>query len=358
MSNVACPLTLKLGPEVEYQLISKVILIGDSDSVGHYVTKTRLKNATYLYNDLQRRGSLTELGPLHILEDFDPNTTFVLYLRASKACIEADFAKIPPPSKEITPVADSNSEEDVDQMLIDTITSPAKRTCPHPASSPPLEGSEDGFFTPAETPQPPPTEHLDHSGVTAEISFADTNSNTPCPLLCGGCGTFNPDGGDDPNEVQFDTNQIVMLPDPDVPDWKFRWLECTDGVLYHSEDSALTVQMLQTCWRNRQFCNEICNIKLAAQQIGNIRLPFYMKPDSPAHTNPALAKIFREALPVIAKILADFDQSHPTVASFNKFFAGKKEIEHHRSAGRWMDTLGLVPTPELEAVVPPYCTHC
>lgn len=87
LSNVACPLTLKLGPNVEYQLISRVIFLGDSDSVGHYVTKSRLKNATYLYNDMQRSGSLTELGPLHILEDYDPNTSFVLYLRTSKACV-------------------------------------------------------------------------------------------------------------------------------------------------------------------------------------------------------------------------------------------------------------------------------
>lgn len=99
-------------------------------------------------------------------------------------------------------MADSDSEDDVDQMLIDSVTSPAKRTRPQPASSPSPEGSEDGFFTPAESPHPPPTENLDHNGVTAEISFADTNSNTPCPLRCGGCGTFNADGDDDPNEVQ------------------------------------------------------------------------------------------------------------------------------------------------------------
>ncbi|KAJ7137063.1 hypothetical protein C8R44DRAFT_948832 [Mycena epipterygia] len=348
--------------------------------------------------------SLEVAGTVAFFEDLEARcgSEFGDSMNTSRAVaeIEADFAKIPPPSKEIIPVTDSDSEEDIDQMLIDSITSPVKRTRPQPDESP--QGSEDRFFTPAESPRPPSTEKLNQSGVAPDISFADTNSNTLCPLFCGGCGAFNPDGENDPEEVQcekcrywshidclsslkdwadpavhyickrcepqpdphvnmFEPNQIVMLPDPEVSDWKMpgvlwypakfirrnerregefneyelRWLDCTDGVLYNSEDSALPVQMLQTCWRNRQFCNDIFDITLTTQQQSSTR------------------KIFREALPCIAKILVDFDHGHPTVASFNRFFTGKKKIERHRDAGHWMGTLGLVPTPELEAVALP-----
>ncbi|KAJ7870476.1 hypothetical protein B0H14DRAFT_2571276 [Mycena olivaceomarginata] len=112
-------------------LIARVLYLGPtkSGSVGHYITKTRLKDSTYLYNDCRRGGLLTELGPLHLLEDHDAQTCFVLYLRTSKAYItsrtvaeiQEDFAKIPKHPNEIIRIPDSDDE--LDQMLIDSITS-------------------------------------------------------------------------------------------------------------------------------------------------------------------------------------------------------------------------------------------
>jgi hypothetical protein len=89
MPDLHCPLTLQLGDGVEYMLIARVLYLGPtkSGSVGHYITKTRLKDSTYLYNDCRRGGLLTELGPLHLLEDHDAQTCFVLYLRTSKAYV-------------------------------------------------------------------------------------------------------------------------------------------------------------------------------------------------------------------------------------------------------------------------------
>jgi hypothetical protein len=85
-----------MGFDVEYTLIARVIFLeGEPGTVSHYITKTRLKDNTYIYNDLRREGSLTELGPLHLLEDHDAQTSWVLYLRTSKAsvCILANRGK-------------------------------------------------------------------------------------------------------------------------------------------------------------------------------------------------------------------------------------------------------------------------
>jgi hypothetical protein len=91
--DVACPLILNLGSDVQYTLIARVIYLGPQAEgrIGHYVTKTRLKDSTYMYNDRRRGGLLTELGPLHLLEDHGPNTSLVVYLRTSKSsvCIRA-----------------------------------------------------------------------------------------------------------------------------------------------------------------------------------------------------------------------------------------------------------------------------
>ncbi|KAF8174779.1 hypothetical protein K438DRAFT_1939789 [Mycena galopus ATCC 62051] len=86
-------------------------------------------------------------------------------------------------------------------------------------------------------------------------------------------------------------------------------------------------------------------------QIGKVRLPFYLAPDYPEHKNPGLTAIFNPAVPAVAAILAVFDGKHPVIASYNKYFAEKKTIERHQDAGKWMDSLRLVPTPELEAVL-------
>ncbi|KAJ7136419.1 hypothetical protein C8R43DRAFT_955893 [Mycena crocata] len=71
------------------------------------------------------------------------------------------------------------------------------------------------------------------------------------------------------------------------------------------------------------------------------------------HTNPELTAIFTKAIPALAKILADFDTTHPVIADFNTFFAKKKDIDRSRKAGDWMAHLHLIPTPELKAVLSP-----
>ncbi|KAJ7763992.1 hypothetical protein DFH07DRAFT_939194 [Mycena maculata] len=166
LPQISCPLTIKLGSDVEYKLVSRVLFYGDVDpsSIGHYVTKTELKNSTYLYNDLQHGGSLVELGPLYLLEEYDRDTSYVLYLRTSKAFktsrkvaeIQADFAKIPHRSKE--PIEIHDSEDELDRMLLDTLTSPDKKPRPAPTST---------------SLSPPP-----------------------------GCGMQEPDGDNNPDEVQ------------------------------------------------------------------------------------------------------------------------------------------------------------
>ncbi|KAJ7455678.1 hypothetical protein B0H11DRAFT_1926064 [Mycena galericulata] len=172
-------------------------------------------------------------------------------------------------------------------------------------------------------------------------------------------------------------DKIIMVPDPNAPDWKapdvlwyparfiqhhlnnvrtskeyeFQWLECTDGVVFHSGDSDLPRLMQRMFFRGRKFCLEILDVELVAKKLGKVRLPLYMKPDYPGHENPALAAIFKAAIPGVAKILAAFDDGHPVTASYTKYFRGKKNVARQRNAGDWMATFALVPTAELEAVI-------
>ncbi|KAJ6605393.1 hypothetical protein DFH09DRAFT_1300125 [Mycena vulgaris] len=289
VTDLLCPLTLNLGFDVEYILIVRVIFIPPVEGgVGHYLTKTKLEDSTYLYNDLRHNGLLTELEPLHLLEDHDPATSFVIYLRTSKASTTSrtvgeakfDYAKIPsPPPADPIPVSD-DSDDEIGQMLIDSITTPTKETpiLPRLSSSP----RSDKFFTPEQSPAPPVP--YDTPNALADTSD-ETKSATPSPVFCEPCGANLPEGDDDPDE------------------------------------------------------------------IGTIRSPFYMRPDDPGHQNPTLTSIFDTAIPQVAGILADWNNLHPAVASFNEYFAGKKKHLRSREAPNWMDTLGLVSTPELEAVL-------
>ncbi|KAJ7207423.1 hypothetical protein GGX14DRAFT_396255 [Mycena pura] len=290
MPDVACPLILNLGPNVEYQLISRVLFIPaqDTDKIGHYITKTRVKDRTYLYNDLQRGGKLTELGPLYLLEEHDPNTSFVLYLRTSKASktsrtvteIQADSDKIPVLSKTPIPVED-NSDDEIDKMLIDSITSPAEQE------------SDARFYTPEFSP--PPTPLTEGVQMKLERSSAETDSMNSCPVWCSGCNFKAPDGDDDPNEVQLEPGEITMIPDPNAPQWnargvlwysarfvrrhesragedgeyEFEWLECMKGIIYHSSSSATLPSNLRTFCKGRKFCQAIheVNDNLQSKQV-------------------------------------------------------------------------------------------
>ncbi|KAJ7884708.1 hypothetical protein B0H13DRAFT_2537126 [Mycena leptocephala] len=279
------------------------------------------------------------------------------------------------------------NEDEIDKLLLDSIATPdekpRRRKAPHFEDAQPEAGSR---------------------------------SPSPSPVFCEGCGMQEPDGDSNPDEVQcescgfwshiecltqqenwddpnvrfickrcraqklgdhFDEGNVVMVPDPRVPNWKapgvlwyparfikrhenrerkpdeyeFEWLQCTDGIIYNSAHSELPPLMLRMFRRARKFCAEIDATKLSANQIGKVRMPFYMNPDHPDHENPELATIFKASLPQIAEMLAEFDANHPVVASYTKYFAHRKEIDRHRQAGEWMRSLALVPTPELEVVL-------
>ncbi|KAJ7893098.1 hypothetical protein B0H14DRAFT_2559921 [Mycena olivaceomarginata] len=168
-------------------------------------------------------------------------------------------------------------------------------------------------------------------------------SSSPAPVWCEGCDVQAPDGDDDPQEVDFTERQIIMMPNPNMPDWKapkyertareyeFEWLEWNDETLFHSSDDLdIPPLMLRICCRSRKVCEEINAIQLSAAQIGNVRLPFYLKPDDPEHKNLELEAIFSTAIHHVADILATFDHNHPVIESFMQFVASKKTIDIHR----------------------------
>ncbi|KAJ7362690.1 hypothetical protein DFH08DRAFT_799712 [Mycena albidolilacea] len=114
--------------------------------------------------------------------------------------------------------------------------------------------------------------------------------------------------------------------------------------------------MLRWFTQSRKFCKEIAEVDLIAEQVGKVCMPFYMLPDYPDHQNPLLKEIIGAAIQQVAKILMDFDLSHPVVANFAEHFKSVKAAEQNRCVPDWMRTIGLTPTPELEAVVSPPLT--
>lgn len=84
-----------------------------------------------------------------------------------------------------------------------------------------------------------------------------------------------------------------MVPDPNVPNWKaqgvlwyparfiqhhrgrarkdneyeFQWLECSDGSVYHSDDSILPLLMQRQFFKGRKFCLEIDEVELTDKQV-------------------------------------------------------------------------------------------
>jgi hypothetical protein len=81
VKDLYCPLVLNLGPDIEYELISRVFYIGPTHdgAVGHYITETRVRDGAYLHNDQLRTGSLASIGPLLVLEKFNRRVSFVVY---------------------------------------------------------------------------------------------------------------------------------------------------------------------------------------------------------------------------------------------------------------------------------------
>ncbi|KAJ6461665.1 hypothetical protein C8R45DRAFT_941050 [Mycena sanguinolenta] len=169
--------------------------------------------------------------------------------------------------------------------------------------------------------------------------------------------------------------RVVMVPDPSAPDWmapdvkwyparfikykgaapqrkyEFEWFECTDSFAYHSDNYLMPPELLRKFTRGRSFCEEVEDIDLTAEQLGKVRLPFYLRPDYPKHKNLELTAIFTAATTPITKILAAFNITHPGVADLMQYFRGKKLAERRRGLNYWLARLQLVPTPELEEVL-------
>ncbi|KAJ6565207.1 hypothetical protein DFH09DRAFT_1081864 [Mycena vulgaris] len=416
VTDLSCPLTLNLGFDVEYISIARVIFIPPVEGgVGHYLheNQTQGQHISLQRSAPQRIANRTRTiassrrpRSSHLLCGISSNVQGIL------GEVEFDYAKIPSPlPADPIPVSD-DSDDEIGQMLVDSITTPTKKTPILPRLFSSLRS--DKFFTPEQSPAPPAP--YDIPNAPADTSD-ETKSATPSPVFCEPYGANLPEGDDDPDEVQcekcklwshfkcypgvdwndsierffyrgcrnevaaefisFQPGQVVMLPSPEPGDWKaphvlwypadfiqhhkqrkgkfneyeFRWSNCNDGTVFHSSLSDLPVLMLRTHFRGRKFLEEIQDVTLTAEMIGTIHLPFYMKPDDPGHQHPILTSIFDAASHQVAGILADWNNLHPVVASFTEYFAGKKKHLRSREASNWMDTLGLVSTPELEAVL-------
>lgn len=87
VKDVVCPLHLTLGSGVEYALVGRVIFIPNAEGVGHFRSQVRIGDQAYMYDDMLRDGTLGNIGPLYLLEEFDANTFCVLYVRTSIASV-------------------------------------------------------------------------------------------------------------------------------------------------------------------------------------------------------------------------------------------------------------------------------
>ncbi|KAJ7262853.1 hypothetical protein C8J57DRAFT_1719109 [Mycena rebaudengoi] len=228
--------------------------------------------------------------------------------------------------------------------------------------------SRDDFYTPEQSPQP--TTKADLGSATVLRSPADTDSTTPCPLRCDGCGIEAEEGDDDPNEVQcekcrlwshtacldkdvdwddpdvrfvcticetnhedplglFKVGEIVMLPNPFAKDeWRPTayagiplGLRATTHAVQEPEDDFSTYLLVPTTYKTREFCQEISAIQLEPSQVGKVILPSYANPyPLSAHENPQLSSLFALAITPLAKILAEFNTKNAVIDSYTQFF--------------------------------------
>ncbi|KAJ7732049.1 hypothetical protein DFH07DRAFT_781037 [Mycena maculata] len=353
LKDVFCPLTLNLGPDIEYELISRVIYSGSqaAGAVGHYTTQTRIGNKAYIYNDLLRDGALAELGPLYLLEEFNPNVAYIIYLRRSRSAIttrskgdiQIDCAKIPAMPAPITIDDDDNEvqsmlvedDDEISGLILATLGDPGT-----PSKSPAIE-----------------------FGDPSPANSDSTSSTTPCPIFCHGCGDISagdslpdqvqcekcrfwshidclPDSVDwDSTDVEFicarckprespnlfDINEIVMLPFPGNKNWrddgvparfisraersagtvreyKFRWLDCND---WPGRDDALPLLIPQTYQQSREFCEAVTGVVLKSSQC------------------------------------------------YEQYFSNRQESARDTEAEHWLISLRLSPTPGLESLMQP-----
>ncbi|KAJ7679873.1 hypothetical protein B0H14DRAFT_3681711 [Mycena olivaceomarginata] len=213
----------------------------------------------------------------------------------------------------------SDSNDDITAMLLDTLESPPgphRQSPPRSSSLAPVwwEGCDVQAPDGDDDPQEVECEVCKFWSHIACLTREQEDWNNPkVSFICKRCQAER--------ALDFFTEcQIIMMPDPNMPDWK------SLGVLWHP------ARFIERRKQSRKVCEEINAIQLSAAQIGNVRLPFYLKPDDPDHKNLELEVIFSTAIPHVADILATLDHNHP------------KQVN-------WMCSLCLVPTPELEAVL-------
>ncbi|KAJ7634042.1 hypothetical protein B0H17DRAFT_1217322 [Mycena rosella] len=245
------------------------------------------------------------------------------------------------------------------------------------------------------------------SGATFTSSDS-SNSTTPCPINCYGCGEIS-DGDDDLEQVQctscgfwshfacqleddevdwndpevyftcqgcrprpsvelFSPREIVMLPDPRAKDdWRGKdvlWFPARffkhhphaqnpkrefefrffESIKWPKTRDDL-MRPLRTYTQDRVFCEEILKAVPRLEQIGMIRRPAYFFPDPPK--NYALMKIFDAAVAPLAKLLKSFPDEHPVVSSYNLFFKDRPEDDRDNHVDAWIPTRLRDPVSEL-----------
>ncbi|KAJ7048195.1 hypothetical protein C8F01DRAFT_1286042 [Mycena amicta] len=356
--------------------------------IAHYRTKVRVQGRTYIYDGLVHGGKLEELGPISMLEEDDPKTWFVIYVRTSLAMskrttrfcdkIQGDADDLPDLAPLIftdndaapsTPVV-TNTEDEFNLLIEESL-----KTL--------ISDEEKRRRAPDYTPSPSPT----------RPSTPISNS----PLWCDGCNLYNADGDNVDAEVQcnscpwwshigcldpsLDYNSddveftlsdldppMILLPDPRAENPHAKGVLHYPALFIRRDSAAVgTAEEYLFTWarcsglgtghpflfdRDRKACHDALSAHgdLKPYQIGLVRLPRCMNPNYPEHQNRQLEAIFRASLPAVAKIVGAFDDTdHPVVANFLQYTRG--DIRALNSAEWLAKSLGLVLYPELSAVL-------
>ncbi|KAJ7236626.1 hypothetical protein C8J57DRAFT_1247614 [Mycena rebaudengoi] len=241
---------------------------------------------------------------------------------------------------------------------------------------------------------------------------ASSNSATPCPINCYGCGEISkgddgleqvqcssyafwshfrcqPENGEvdwndpditftcqgcreRPTAELFLAREIVMLPDPRVQDkwrsanvlWYLAQFMKHHPHILNSEFEFHYLECIHWPLRkgdlmgpsryrslNRASCEEMLKVELRPEQIGMIRYPANCLP--PAKNHP-LMEIFDVALAPLAKLLVSFPDEHPVVSSYNLFFADLVTADDDGLVARvekWIAESLFGPVDELTALM-------
>ncbi|KAJ7034319.1 hypothetical protein C8F04DRAFT_1349629 [Mycena alexandri] len=241
---------------------------------------------------------------------------------------------------------------------------------------------------------------------TSLASSDSSNSKTPCPIHCYGCGQAT-DGDNDLEQVQcslcgfwshyscqpehgevdwgdpkfiftcqgcrprpaelFYPREIVMLPDPlqlAEGNWRGKDVLWYPAQFYRHRPYARLannefefVYMDCVKWSlpttrhyklDRTSCEEMLKFELHPAQIGKICRPAFFESSPPA--DHPLIKVYDAALAPLGKILTELPDGHPVVADYTSFFtkaAMGKEDDHDIKAWRPPVTRELLKRTEL-----------